>query len=169
MRAFLGIDFDSESFKKINNLMLNLSKSGVKGNFTKKDNLHLTLLFLGELNKEEINQVENIMDSIDFDDFTVEIKKLTSLKDMLVLEVESEKLMLLQKEISSKVSKTKIKFDDKKYYPHITLVRKSSMKLEKELNINGNVNCFYLYSSQRVDGNLVYKKEYERESNSGRN
>ena len=77
--------------------------------------------------------------------------------------------MLLQKEISSKVSKTKIKFDDKKYYPHITLVRKSSMKLEKELNINGNVNCFYLYSSQRVDGNLVYKKEYERESNNGRN
>ena len=43
------------------------------------------------------------------------------------------------------------------------------MKLEKELNINGNVNCFYLYSSQRVDGNLVYKKEYERESNNGRN
>ena len=89
MRAFLGIDFDSVSFKKINNLMLNLSKSGVKGNFTKKDNLHLTLLFLGELNKEEINQVENIMDSIEFSDFTIEIKKLTSLKDMLVLEVES--------------------------------------------------------------------------------
>ena len=169
MRAFLGIDFDSVSFKKINNLMLNLSKSGVKGNFTKKDNLHLTLLFLGELNKEEINQVENIMDSIEFCDFTIEIKKLTSLKDMLVLEVESEKLMLLQKEIALKVSKTKINFDNKKYYPHITLVRKSNMMLEKELNINSNVNGFYLYSSQRIDGNLVYKKEYERMSINGRN
>ena len=149
--------------------MLNLSKSGVKGNFTKKDNLHLTLLFLGELNKEEINQVEKIMDSIEFSDFTIEIKKLTSLKDMLVLEVESEKLMLLQKEIALKVSKTKINFDNKKYYPHITLVRKSNMMLEKELNINSNVNSFYLYSSQRIDGNLVYKKEYERMSINGRN
>lgn len=169
MRAFLGIDFDNDSFKKINNLMLNLSKSGVKGNFTKKDNLHLTLLFLGELNKDEVSIVEEIMNNVNFNSFEIEIKSLTTLKDMLVLEVYSEELMLLQKDIVEKMSKTKINFDNKKYYPHITLVRKSNLKLEKELNFKSLVNSFYLYSSQRIDGNLIYKKEYERGSENGRN
>ena len=163
MRTFLGIDLNSESLKKVNNLMLNLSKNGFRGNFTRKENIHLTLLFLGELDDDKINLVKNKMNEIDFSDFVIKINKVKKMKDMLILEVDkTDELMLLQKKIENKIKSLNIKVESREYYPHITLIREVNQGLNKELNINSNVNNFYLFSSSRINGSITYTKIYER-------
>lgn len=163
MRTFLGIDLNSEALKKVNNLMMGLSKSGFKGNYTRKENIHLTLLFLGELNERQIDLVKSKMSEIDFSSFEIKINKLKKMKDMLILEVEkSQELLALQKEIESKIKELNIKVESREYYPHITLIREVNGIIEKDLKITSDVDNFYLFSSSRINGILTYTKIYER-------
>lgn len=166
MRCFIGIDFNCEALKKVNNISFSLAKSGVKGNFTSKNNIHLTLLFLGELDTSDIEKVKKIIDSISFDSFFIKVNKLTKLKDIIVLEVEkSSELLKLQKEIALKIKNNcpnlKKANVDGEYYPHITLVRENKDNIFKEVNIISEVRNIYLFSSNVIDKKLTYLKEYE--------
>ena len=163
MRMFLALNFDKEALKKINNLLLSLRKSGIKGNYTNSNNLHLTLLFLGEINNEQMQEVIKIMDKIAFESFFININKVTKMKDILIMNVEkNEKLGFLQNSILKEIEKTNINFDKKAFLPHVTLVRECFSNIEKDINIQSFVDSFILFSSERIDGKLTYINRYER-------
>lgn len=48
MRLFTAITFDTSSKDRLSRHIAALKKSGAEGNFTRHDNLHLTLAFIGE-------------------------------------------------------------------------------------------------------------------------
>lgn len=163
MRCFIGLDFSKNCLDKINNLMLSLKKSGIKGNYTLKNNFHLTLLFLSELNEMEVEKVKKVLDNIKFNSFDIFVSEITKLKDIIILKVaESEELMKLQKELSSALEKEISIKIEAKYFPHITLVRKNSDNIFKKVEIKERVESIYLFSSQRILDKLTYLKEYER-------
>ncbi len=163
MRMFLALNFDKEALRKINNLLLSLRKSGIKGNYTNSNNLHLTLLFLGEIDTEKMQEVMRIMDKITFESFSININKISKMKDILIMNVEkSEKLLSLQNIILKEIEKTDINFDKKAFLPHVTLVRECFSNIEKDINIQSFVESFILFSSERIDGKLTYINRYER-------
>lgn len=163
MRCFIGIDFSNNCLDKINNLMLSLKKSGIRGNYTLKNNIHLTLLFLSELNEKEVEKVKKVLDNIKFDSFDILISEITKLKDIIILKVsESKELMNLQKELSLALEKEISLKIEAKYFPHITLVRKNNDNIFKKVEIKDKVKSIYLFSSQRILDKLTYLKEYER-------
>lgn len=163
MRMFLALNFDKEALRKINNLLLSLRKSGIKGNYTNSNNLHLTLLFLGEIDTEKMQEVMRIMDKITFESFSISINKISKMKDILIMNVEkSEKLLSLQNIILKEIEKTDINFDKKTFLPHVTLVRECFSNIEKNINIQSFVESFILFSSERIDGKLTYINRYER-------
>ena len=58
MRLFIAINFD-DSFKTgLLNIINTLKRNGIKGNFTLSDNLHLTLVFLGEIEHSSPSKVK---------------------------------------------------------------------------------------------------------------
>lgn len=163
MRAFIGISLEASAKGTVIKLQEGLAKSGLKGNFTAKSNIHLTLEFLGEVNPIDLGKIKEIFDNLDFHSFVIEIKKLTALKDMMILEIEkSNDLMDLQSSLRKKLKENGLRIDDRPYYPHITLIREASGKLEKNLSVKSRVDSVILFESKRELGKLVYEKVYEK-------
>ena len=90
MRVFIGISLETLALNRVIKLQEGLAKTGLRGNFTAKSNIHVTLEFLGEENSERIEKIKEIIDKVDFSEFTLKITKLKSLKEMVILEVEKD-------------------------------------------------------------------------------
>ncbi len=163
MRTFIGISLSDVALTRCVKLQEGLVKSGVRGNFTAKSNIHVTLEFLGEQNEENIKKIIKIMENIEFNKFSIKITKLTDLKDMVILEVEkSEELIKLQIALHDRLKDEGFRIEDRPYYPHITLVREAKMKINKDILIESEIREVTLFSSTRINNRLVYNPIYKR-------
>ncbi len=156
MRYFLAIPLLEETKQKLHKINSELSEfKDLK--FVNPDNMHLTLLFLGENNAEEkIKELKKIK----FKPFKIKTEKISTFPEegkirlVWVTLKESKELMELQRKIS------KLFNIKKEFKPHITLARikridkKHRAELENKIknmklnNITINVNNFKLYSSE---------------------
>lgn len=161
MRVFIGIKLDNNAIKIINNYYKFLYQEKVVGNFTDLDNLHLTLAFLGEINKDKLEEVIDIVKNVKTEVEHITITKLTRLKDMLIGEVICDnKLQTLHDELVSKLNKIGFNLSND-YYPHITLIRKvnglDKIKIiDSKIEINSIVNKITVFESTRINGVLKY-------------
>jgi 2'-5' RNA ligase len=62
MRIFIAINLEQEISDALEKLIHKLKDQSVQGNFTRKENLHITLIFIGETSR--IKPVKEVMDSI---------------------------------------------------------------------------------------------------------
>ena len=53
MRLFIAVRFSNHIQKSLQQTMADLRRQGVRGNFSRVENLHLTLAFLGEVQDPE--------------------------------------------------------------------------------------------------------------------
>lgn len=156
MRAFIGIKLDKETTKRIDNLQKSMYQEGVRGNYTLLSNIHLTLSFLGEIREEDICTIKSIIETLQVPK-EIKIVKICMLKDMIICEVEKKvELLAMQKELTDKLKINGFKVDDKKYYPHITLVRRANEEFFKEVFLTSNVNKIILFESTRINNRLCY-------------
>lgn len=164
MRCFIGIKINGECLSKIKKLAQNLACANVEGNFVASTNVHITLAFLGEICDEKIKIVEKILEKIDFKEFFIRITALKKMKDMLILEVEkTDQLLKIRNEIVNGLKEKQIPFDEKEFYPHITLVRKANLFFEKQIEYTNLVSKISLFNSKNISGKLVYEEIYTKE------
>lgn len=171
MRCFIGLNFNSNALEKLNNFSISLKKSGIKGNYTSKENIHLTLLFLGEVSFKDTEKIKEVLGKIEFSSFDIVINEITKLKDIIVLKLErSTELISLQKEICEKIKQVlpNIK-QENEFYPHITLVRENKDNIYKKIMVIDKVESIILFSSERIDGKLRYLEKYKKVSSDGKN
>jgi|SRR5690625_2426673 len=169
MRVFLAINFE-ESVKQQFTEVINLLRLQVtEGRFVAKDNLHLTLEFLGDVENDRLKIITDIMDSVDAERFVLSLTEMSHFKTRrgkicwLGME-KNQNLLDLQHHLHLKLAKHHFELEDRDYLPHITVGRK--VKLEKNANlkemnqqvggINIPVSTFELMESKVVDGQLTY-------------
>ncbi|HOA81090.1 MAG TPA: 2'-5' RNA ligase family protein [Defluviitaleaceae bacterium] len=58
MRVFIAIDFNNRLKDYLKEKQDELRKYCTKGNFTHKENFHLTIVFIGEVNEGEIIKIK---------------------------------------------------------------------------------------------------------------
>lgn len=58
MRAFIGIGMQTEIIEKIYEFQSMLREYTIEGKWTNKENFHITLKFLGEIQPEFVSQIE---------------------------------------------------------------------------------------------------------------
>jgi 2'-5' RNA ligase len=163
MRAFIGIKLKN-CFREIIDIQNNLKIHGYKGNFTLPSNIHMTLVFLGEINSQQINDVKDILTNLKYTRFHIQINKIKKLKDMVILEVkESEQLLKLQKEIENKLIDKNFNVEKRKFYPHVTLIRKFNIEINQEIDLETDVEECILFSSSQLNGVLTYTPLFIKE------
>jgi len=158
MRLFIGIKLDNKALKKVDNYMNYLYQKGVRGNYTKLANIHLTLAFLGELSSDKVDELLEIINSVDTSLLkNLTINKIKMLKSIITLNVlKEENLLNVQKDLINKLNNSGYKLEQREYVPHITLVRETSKPVEEDINIISEFTKITLFESRRTNNGLVY-------------
>lgn len=177
MRLFIAINFDENVKKRIIEVREELRANSRQGNFTKDENLHLTLVFLGEIPGSQVGVIENIMEEAEEEPFELKFNRLGCFKrkqggDIWWIGCEKNKtLMNIQRNLSDGLRKAGFNIEKRDFKPHLTLGREvmihgsgkvfGSGELEKR-PIKSEVGQISLMLSERINGKLTYTSLYEK-------
>ncbi len=134
MRAFVSIELPENIRSNIFKSFRGLKKSGfLFGNFTRKENLHLTLKFLGNLSKHQIEKVEKALSSINFRKFPVETGEVGFFPDekkprILWIKLVANDIEELKSILEEKLEEAGIPKDERDFSSHVTIARIKKIK-----------------------------------------
>lgn len=138
MRCFISLEIPENVRGKIYDAFDKLKKSKVcYGNFVKRDNLHLTLKFLGDISEEKADEIKKALDNIDFRQFPIETGDVGFFPNekyvrVIWLDLVASDLGFLKNEIDSQLEKLGFSRDEKNFTSHITTARIKVIKNKKE-------------------------------------
>ena len=169
MRLFIAINFDAETRSRLIALRDELRSQSVSGNFSLDDNLHLTLVFIGECSPKKIDKIKAILETVTFAPFEVTVERLGTFSHGTLWWAglrEDKPLMNLQHEIEYKLTICGFEMDGRKYRPHITIGREvvTGVKPWEIEPFGETVSGIDLMKSERINGKLVYTPIFTREA-----
>ncbi|MGI6116914.1 MAG: RNA 2',3'-cyclic phosphodiesterase [Bilifractor sp.] len=160
MRLFIAIRFSDDVNRKILSCMHDLKKQGVKGNYEPGSNLHLTLAFIGETDR--VSEIRDVMKTVKFQPFRLSFNGYGSFGDVCWLGVKgNQKLQNTVRQLRDGLRARQIPFDDKKFVPHVTIIRKAQIShgcRPPEIKETMLVEKISLMKSVRSGGKTVYSE-----------
>lgn len=167
MRLFIGIKTGCEDH--LHSLQDQLRRMG-QGSFTYKENMHITLKFLGEVSPTKLEDVERAMAEIKHNAFHLECLGLGLFNKNGIVSAkvggELNKLSVLQSKLETEFEKCGFKKENRKYRPHITLARRFEAFQDCDISsipyrpTGFIVKEIILFESKRISGRLVYEPLY---------
>ncbi|MDD3947274.1 MAG: RNA 2',3'-cyclic phosphodiesterase [Clostridia bacterium] len=166
-RLFLSINFTAETKMVLQNCIETLKFQAKRGNFSNAGNLHLTLVFIGETNRED--DIIKIMDTVNCPSFALTLHKSGKFAhnrgDIYWMGVTSNPdLLRLQSDLTRKLQAANFKIENRPYRPHITLGRSvvaDNPKIEVPEH-SFTVDRIHLMQSLQQNSNLSYLSLYEK-------
>lgn len=169
MRLFIGIELEDSLRARLARLSAELQR-GMRGSFSLADNYHITLVFLGQQDPDDLPAIRRAMEA-------------AAARPALQLTLGgvgsfrkgnraivwqgvrlSDELAGLQRELARRLKGEGIAFDDGPYTPHITLARQCELAPlpgpEGGVHARMHVGRMTLFESARVDGVLRYTPLY---------
>lgn len=168
-RCFIGINFPDNIKEEIVRIQNLIKKDDIfNGKFTEKENLHLALKFLGEIDEIKIGKVKDRLKEIKFSSFECVLGKIGvfSRREVRIMWIKIDGIYDLQKEIDRNLKNL---FDEeRRFMSHITIARVKSIKDEKRFfevfnkikirNLSFEVNEFNFMESELRKNGPVYRE-----------
>ncbi len=135
MRTFIAIDLSQEIKKVLFRLIEELDemdKEHKKIRWIKKEGMHLTIKFLGDVENKKISQIEKVLKNISgkFEPFVLKLKRTgtfpqgsTNPRVLWIGIEEEETLKLLQHQMEAELEKLGFPRESRNFHPHLTLGR----------------------------------------------
>ncbi|MCS7121017.1 MAG: RNA 2',3'-cyclic phosphodiesterase [Archaeoglobaceae archaeon] len=126
MRLFIAVDMSEQIKDRLSTILSEMSKiGGVK--VVEKENLHVTLLFLGEVPEFKVEQIKKELSQIDFKSFEMKIKGLGAFPSknnprVVWAGIVGDEIRSLAEEVYAKMKKIGFK-RDKDFEAHVTVAR----------------------------------------------
>ena len=163
MRLFIAINFNDETMATLLSLRGEMMETSAGGSFSPPENMHLTLVFLGECDEKRAAAAKAAMSSVRFEPFDVAIDRIGRFRrddgDIWWAGLrESGPLLELQRGLSDKLSEAGFKLESRRYSPHITIGRKvvTERKPHPIDAFGETVRSVDLMKSERVNGRMLY-------------
>ncbi|MCF0145575.1 MAG: RNA 2',3'-cyclic phosphodiesterase, partial [Eubacterium sp.] len=132
MRLFIAIDLTEKMKKDVTVVLHSLKKAGVNGNYVPVKNLHLTLAFIGETDR--VDEIRQIMDSVPAEPARLSFSEFGQFGNTFWIGIKgNQKLKKYANDLRLALKKAGFEIDDKKFTPHITLIRKANGKRPADL------------------------------------
>lgn len=163
MRLFIAVLFPDAVVDKLSEWRDRIHDESSSGSFVQRDNLHLTLNFLGECSSREEKLAEEAVASIKMEPFSLKMDRIGFFSrpdgDIWWVGVEENKsLQDLQRSLSSSLAERGFKLEKRKFRPHITLGRRviTTSGTGHIEPIVSEVDSIALMLSERGDGRMIY-------------
>ena len=158
MRMFIGFPLTEDSKKEIGLFQEKL----ITGRKTAPSLLHVTFLFLGELDHNQIKLAKQILDTIKLHTFSIQGMKMTKLRDMVIIELaKSKELMDCALLLQNLFLENNFQVEKRSFYPHITVSRNNHEAVNEPFLFTQTVDRICLFSSQYQNNQLVYPIMYQ--------
>ncbi len=165
MRLFIAIKFSEEIKKELLRQISELKEKTLRGNFTRIENLHLTLAFIGE--SQRITDIKRIIDEACDGGFDITLSGSGRFGSLYWIGLKKEqKLFTLANKLREMLDKNGIPVDKKPFSPHITIAREVVSDEPVKLNVKEvsmHVCKISLMRSDRINGKLTYTEVYGKE------
>jgi len=132
IRTFIAVPVPEPLFNLREKLKATISEKTGKIRWLRKDQIHLTVKFLGDTTEDSINDVRHVMQKVadEFKPFNISIQKTGCFPKIerprvmwIGVSGELDKLYQLVEKIQKKLNPLGFPKDEKKYHPHITIAR----------------------------------------------
>lgn len=165
MRCFVAIELPEKIREELYGKSSELEKKNLfRGKITEKDNLHLTLKFLGEISGEKIEKVRKRLEKIKVKRFEVSLKEFGVFNEnfIKIIWVHLLNCEELQKEIDKKLEEFFAK--EERFQSHITIARvkfcdrKKLIEEVKKISLEEEfyVESFELVCSELTESGPIY-------------
>ncbi len=175
MRVFIAVKFNDEIKDKLDKTRAEIERNAKHGNFTRKDNYHLTLKFIGEVAPDDIDDIARGISMAASKNrsfsFTLSRTGYFARPGAIIPWVgieENSALKRLVGTIERDLEKFGYKRERRGFAPHITLGREVAFRPDKKNFMQGltfepmevEVSEITLFESVRQGPKLVYKPLY---------
>ena len=176
MRLFIAIEFPKEIKDYIEESTKLLKASCKSGNFSLKENYHLTLVFIGEVPSSRVKDITAVVDDCECKPFDLQIGEFSRFKcndgDILFRKLNTpNELLRLQSSLHEELLEKGFTLQERNFCPHITLARRATLLNEIRLSELSKdimplfcaVSNISLMLSQCIGGKLTYTTLYRKE------
>ena len=177
VRLFIAVNFDEKTKAKLYETVKTLKNLAVKGNFTVRENLHLTLVFIGETTPAKLKDIKHAIDEVKAEKFGLSIYGLGHFKrlngDIIWVGIDNDRNSIpdsIYKQLYSKLTALGFDIEDS-FKPHLTLGREvilnnsfNKIEFDKSFQpIFTEIGKISLMQSEKIDGKLIYTEIYSKE------
>ena len=172
MRLFVAVNFSPELKDRLENTIEDMKAAGAKGNFTRRENLHLTLAFIGETDRADA--AARAMDAVKATPFELCISGIGWFwrRGGYLFWAGAEPappLLHLYRRVCAALTEHGFAIEQREYTPHITLGRRVTVPqgFDAKASVRAPgaampVESIALMKSERIYGRLTYTKIYEK-------
>jgi len=156
MRLFIAVNLSDEMRAALIDAQNDMYESGVRGNFSPEENLHLTLAFIGEYPDPE--DVLTTLSDIEIRPFAITLDRCGSFGDLWWAGIkDSPVLETVARRVRRALAANGIPFDRKRFSPHITLVRRAENGFPAEIRpVSMTVDHISVMRSDRGKQGMIY-------------
>ncbi len=174
MRMFIAVLFPEEVKDGLCAAMDEMRPLCAKGVFTRRDNLHLTLAFLGEAGPAQAESARLALKAVGAGPFSLQIGGIGCFRrpggDIYWAGVEKNRpLAGLRESLRGELRARGLPVEDRPFHPHLTLVRQAVLKSgcdRRALSVpvmRMRVEKISLMESRREEGRLTYlERDFHR-------
>jgi 2'-5' RNA ligase len=180
MRTFIAIELDTTVKDKLSAIQKELNNTGADIRLVEKNNIHITLRFLGEINENKLSIIKEILDNTAAEETAFEISinsvgafaNLASIRVVWVgIEKCKERLIAIADKLNALLERNNFGKPDKEFLPHITIARTRSslnkFRLQEciarntVLDLKQTIRGIVLFKSTLTGKGSIYEKLYE--------
>ena len=175
MRLFIAVNFPKEIKNELESNAEYIKSHVERGNFSRRENYHITLAFLGEVEPKRVTDIKRVMEKTDFESFALTLGKFGVFKrnggDILWRSIEkSDPLIRLRDTLVRSLTENGFRIDENAFRPHITLSRETFGALPSafpaNVPVSFEVRSYELMRSERLNGVLTYTPMFSKEAKS---
>jgi RNA 2',3'-cyclic 3'-phosphodiesterase len=172
MRLFIAVNFDNAVKEQLLEIQARLRSQSARGNFTRPENLHLTLAFLGETPEERVPSILKIIEDVHVSHKVLPLEVAFthtgcfahSHKELWWIGADETcqglgRLRAIHGELIKRLPYAGFSVDKRPFNPHITLGREVKHLGQITLNCNEikvKVDRLSLMKSEHIGGKLTY-------------
>lgn len=140
-RLFVAVEIPESVKKKIIDLQSDLKSQDIEAKWVHPQNIHLTLVFLGEVTETEISKIANLLEASKIPKFEVDCGNLSGFPNLkrphtLWVGIEnSKRLKELQRRIAKNFKKAGFSLEEREFSPHLTIARFGRKKDLGKINL----------------------------------